>query len=219
MAKDFDKGLQKWVKGHRVVFWDFDGVIKDSVDVKTRAFEELFLPFGDEVVARVSQHHKENGGISRFIKIPLYLHWAGEISSKVQIEEFCERFSTSVLKGVINSPWVGGVKEYLMKYHEQQYFVLTTATPQNEIENILHILEISHCFHEVYGAPINKADAIVNVIRRMEIKHNQALMIGDSISDYEAASSSEIPFLLRRTSLNQTLQRYSLCPMFNSFDD
>jgi|TARA_Y100000310_G_C20511448_1_gene729077 beta-phosphoglucomutase-like phosphatase (HAD superfamily) len=34
----------------KVIFWDFDGVIKDSVNVKTRAFEKLFLPFGENVV-------------------------------------------------------------------------------------------------------------------------------------------------------------------------
>ena len=28
----------------RVIFWDFDGVIKDSVPVKTEAFRKIFLP-------------------------------------------------------------------------------------------------------------------------------------------------------------------------------
>ena len=28
------------------IFWDFDGVIKDSVKVKSDAYEQLFSPFG-----------------------------------------------------------------------------------------------------------------------------------------------------------------------------
>ena len=31
------------------IFFDFDGVIKDSVKVKSESFEKLFLPFGKKV--------------------------------------------------------------------------------------------------------------------------------------------------------------------------
>ena len=46
----------------RVIFWDFDGVIKDSVPVKTEAFRKIFLPFGANVAKKVVGHHLENGG-------------------------------------------------------------------------------------------------------------------------------------------------------------
>ena len=41
----------------KIVFWDFDGVIKDSVDVKTQAFMELFDIHGSNVVQKVVTHH------------------------------------------------------------------------------------------------------------------------------------------------------------------
>lgn len=56
-----------------LIFWDFDGVIKDSVSVKTLAFEKLFLPYGKKIAQKVKNHHEANGGVSRFEKIPLYL--------------------------------------------------------------------------------------------------------------------------------------------------
>ena len=37
------------LKNYDVIFWDFDGVIKESVEVKSNAFEQLFSPFGKEV--------------------------------------------------------------------------------------------------------------------------------------------------------------------------
>ena len=55
---------------YEMVFWDFDGVIKESVSVKTDAFEELFKPYGDIVRKKVKNHHIENAGMSRFNKIP-----------------------------------------------------------------------------------------------------------------------------------------------------
>ena len=59
-----------------LIFWDFDGVIKESVSVKTDAYLELFRPYGSDVCKQVKNHHLANGGMSRFDKIPLYLKWA-----------------------------------------------------------------------------------------------------------------------------------------------
>ena len=105
------------LKSKNLIFWDFDGVIKDSVNLKTAAYENLFLSFGLEIAGRVRRHHEANGGLSRFNKIPLYLEWAGQSASHEQIEFFCEKFSQAVMHAVINSPWVHGVQEYLLKHH------------------------------------------------------------------------------------------------------
>ena len=189
-----------------VVFWDFDGVIKDSVDIKTQAFEFLFLPYGSEVVARVRSHHVTNGGMSRFEKIPRYLKWAGLPASDRQVDDFCYQFSEKVLEGVIDSSWVPGVREYLLDQCEQQYFVLLTATPQNEIELILHRLRIFNCFREVFGSPNNKKETIASVLQHLVVDMNKVLMIGDAKIDLLAARENNIVFLLRRTGLNRSLQ-------------
>ena len=61
----------------RYIFWDFDGVIKDSVEIKSNAYEDLFLQWGELVSDKVRDHHRLNGGMSRFDKIPLYLRKLG----------------------------------------------------------------------------------------------------------------------------------------------
>lgn len=203
----------------RLVFWDFDGVIKDSVDVKTAAFERLFRPYGAEVVRRARQHHEANGGVSRFDKIPLYLAWAGEPARAAQVEAFCERFSQSVLQAVVDAPWVPGVREYLLEHCSTQHFVLVTATPQEEIEQILAALELMHCFCEVYGAPTKKASAIGSVLVRQKCAPEQALIIGDAETDRQAAHSNAVPFLLRRTPLNLSIQASYNGPMFDDLND
>lgn len=207
------------IRSKRLVFWDFDGVIKDSVDVKTRAFEALFLQFGADLAARVRAHHEANGGVSRFDKIPLYLDWAGLTPSSARIDEFCRRFSELALQGVIDSPWVIGVPGYLRANCQDQYFVLVTATPQGEIEQILAAQEFSHCFSEVNGAPTKKAHAIKAVLARLKCSPDQALMIGDAESDWQAAQANSVPFLLRRTPLNLSIQASYGGPMFDELND
>jgi beta-phosphoglucomutase-like phosphatase (HAD superfamily) len=74
---------------YKIVFWDFDGVIKESVEVKTNAFRDLFQSFGEEVMEKVTMHHINNGGMSRYKKIPIYLSYAGIQPTENIINEFC----------------------------------------------------------------------------------------------------------------------------------
>ena len=48
----------------KAIFWDFDGVIADSVNVKTDAFYELYLPYGKNIAEKVKEYHLANGGFS-----------------------------------------------------------------------------------------------------------------------------------------------------------
>ena len=86
------------------IFWDFDGVIKDSVEVKSTAFSKLFQPFGIDVAERIRQHHETNGGMSRFDKLPIYLDWAGCSPTSELVEEYSKKFSTWILKGKMQTP-------------------------------------------------------------------------------------------------------------------
>jgi phosphoglycolate phosphatase-like HAD superfamily hydrolase len=194
------------VKESKVIFWDFDGVIKDSVAVKTSAYVQLFQPYGEKVAERVRSHHQEHGGVSRYEKIPLYLSWAGEPTDSSTVSRFCESFSKLVKQAVIDAPWVYGVREYLVENAKRQYFVLITATPQEEIEEILIASGISGCFSEVYGAPIPKTEAIKRVLCHLQCQHESALVIGDAESDFQAAMENKVPFLLRSTSENQSFR-------------
>lgn len=184
------------------IFWDFDGVIKDSVEVKTQAYLQLVKPFGVEVVERVREHHEAHGGMSRFDKFPLYLQWAGEESSQSRVSELCDQFSQLVLQGVIDAPWVAGVEGYLRSNRHKQVFVLVSATPQDELEQILLALDLATCFAEVFGAPTRKKDAIRKTLAVRGLDPHDCLMIGDARADLDAAEANQVSFLLRRHETN-----------------
>jgi phosphoglycolate phosphatase-like HAD superfamily hydrolase len=200
-----------------VLFWDFDGVIKESVAVKTEAFGKLFESFGEALVERVRRHHEANSGISRLVKIPLYMQWAGAPGGAIEVEHYCEQFSRLVRQSVLDSAWVRGVHEYLQSNYHRQRFALVTATPQIEIEGILEALQISPWFREVSGAPVTKAEAIESVLGRWHCVPSTGLFIGDSEADYQAACETGVQFLLRRTPLNQKLQQRYRGPQCNDF--
>lgn len=187
----------------KLIFWDFDGVIKDSVSVKTDAFFRLYLSYGAEVAERVKKHHEENGGMSRFEKFPIYISWAGEEPTVDKINEFCEKFSRIVFKNVIDSPWVPGAEKYIRLNSNNQIFVLVSATPQTEIKQILQALDLLKSFATVFGAPTGKKEAIRITLEKYKISPMDCLMIGDATADMEAARSNNVPFLLRLHATNR----------------
>jgi phosphoglycolate phosphatase-like HAD superfamily hydrolase len=192
---------------YKFVFLDFDGVIKDSVEVKADAFEQLFSCYGEDIAKRVRIHHEANGGNSRYEKLPLYLEWAGIRPENNTIEEFSKRFSSLAKNGVIDSPWVVGMPNYLINSAKKKPLFLVTATPQKEMEEILDALNIRHCFKQVIGSPSTKITAVSAMMQNYKIEPESAVMVGDSTIDYEAATENDIAFILRSTSLNRDLQQ------------
>ena len=200
-----------------VVFWDFDGVIKDSVQVKSDAFEQLFLPFGKVVAKKVKTHHEENGGMSRYDKLPIYLKFANQTSSSYLVNKYAEKFSQLVKLKVIGSPWVDGVMNYLQNNYKRQQFFLVTATPQQEIEYILSQLKIAKYFEQIIGSPTSKIEAIKFLLNRHKINSQNAVMVGDSSSDYEASMQNQLTFILRKTKFNKQLQESIDCQIIKDF--
>lgn len=182
---------------YQLIFWDFDGVIKESIDVKTQAFVSLFDDYGSEVKNKVRNHHLANGGMSRFDKLPLYLRWAEQEIKEETTNEYCNRFSQLVFDGVINSDWVPGSESYLKLNSYNQRFILVSATPQEELELILEKLNLKECFNDIFGSPKSKKDAIAEILNSTNTNPDKSLMIGDAQVDIDAAQDNNVPFLLR----------------------
>ena len=189
----------------KIVFWDFDGVIKDSVNVKTDAFVDIFKEFGTELAKKVKEHHIANGGMSRFEKIPLYASWAGKELNEEDVIKYSKKFSEIAVQKVIDSNWVLGVEEILRKNPLRQKFILVSATPEEELQFILKKLDIYECFMSVYGSPMVKKIAIERCLNKYLVNPEDCIMIGDAKADLEAANANGINFLLRLHDSNQRM--------------
>lgn len=205
------------IEHYRVILWDFDGVIKDSLNVKTAAFTKLFEQYGPEVAERVRNHHINNGGMSRYEKFPLYASWIGRDLDEANIQDYSRLFSELALQGVIDSPWVPGVEAYLRDNKHDQIFAVVSATPQEELELILQKVALDSCFHWVYGSPKSKDRAIAEIIERFAISPNECLMIGDARADQEAAVLNGVDFLLRRHNSNAAIFESYVGPSVKDF--
>jgi phosphoglycolate phosphatase-like HAD superfamily hydrolase len=187
------------MKEYKTILWDFDGVIKESLAIKADSFADLFENIGINTRKKIKAHHLNNGGVSRYIKIPLYLDWANLPNNKDTIDYYCKTFSNLVINKVISSKWVPGVEKILRKNPFNQEFHLISATPDFEIEIILKRLNLHKCFGSIFGSSLSKIDSISKIINSRGLNKLETIFIGDTITDYEAAKKNDISFLLRET--------------------
>ena len=198
-----DKRSDKLLLNAKVVFWDFDGVIKESFEVKAQAYLDLFTEFGSEIVDCVRDRHAKDGGASRYKRIPLLFEKCAGISlNEAEIADKCELYASIVMQNVIDCSFIPGAETYLAENSNRQTFVLTTNTPKTEIDVILDRLSLRSHFSEVYGAPIEKCTVVEEWLKTNMIPPEECIFIGDSPIDQNAAKANGVPFILRRTSEN-----------------
>lgn len=180
------------------ILFDFDGVIKESISVKTKAFYQLYLPFGEEIALKAKEHHIQHGGMSRFEKFKLYHKTFLNIDlSTSEIDEWANKFSQIVKQSVIDSSYVKGAKETLHELANKHNLFIITGTPQKEIEYILSALKIDNLFIEVCGSPKNKIQWSKELINKFNLIPKDTIFIGDATSDYNAALEYNFHFILR----------------------
>ena len=122
----------------KAIIFDYDGVIAESVNVKTEAFAELYRPYGKDIVQKVIKHHEANGGVSRYEKFKIYhKNYLREDIDQLEIDVLANKFSKLVLQKVIDSTYVTGVYDFISSNYQKYDFYISTGTPTGEIETIL----------------------------------------------------------------------------------
>ena len=97
-------------------FFDFDGVILESVAVKTEAFRRLFQDRSPEEVDEVVAFHLANLGLSRYVKFEhFYANVFREPLSEEHVAELDTHFSRLVEEGVLGASPVAGALDFLRR--------------------------------------------------------------------------------------------------------
>lgn len=184
------------MQAYKALIFDFDGVILDSVEVKTSAFAQLYEEYGDEVVAKVIQHHLSHGGVSRFEKFRWYhKEFLGKEVSQDELDALCSRFNELVFAKVIASPYIPGAKEFIVQHSRTHDLFICTGTPEREIHQILEEIGLSQYFKRSYGSPDDKITIVDNILKEFTYTPDQICYFGDATTDYEAAIYHHIGFI------------------------
>ena len=173
-----------------LVVFDCDGVIFDSVDVKTKAFGRIVEEYGSEAVTLMNEYHLAHGGVSRFRKFEwFYDEVLGRKISEDELQVLSQKFRQLVFQGVMYSPMVPGIMETLESLHGRLPMYVASGTPNDELLQVLDARNLTRFFEGVYGTPPEKSELLRRIIVKAGIAPIETLMVGDSTTDLEAAQS------------------------------
>lgn len=184
----------------QAIIFDFDGVILDSVSIKTEAFAELYAPYGDEIRHRVVTYHHAHGGISRYEK---FTHWERELLGKnptdEDIELLARRFSDLVFQKVLAAAFLPGAEDFLEKFSDKMPLFVCTGTPDPEIQRVVAERNLRPYFREVVGSPTRKPAIIQYLLKKYSLNPDHTLFVGDAMTDYHAAQETGLRFIGMRS--------------------
>lgn len=190
------------MKKLQLLILDFDGVVIESNEVKTKAFQHVFSRYPKHTEAMMAYHHA-NVSLSRFAKFEHFLTLIERADDAALMAEISADFSRLVLEAMMTVPLVTGAETFLRWATTQLPVYLASVTPAEELALILRQRGLSPWFREVYGyPPWTKPDAIRNILAREGVKPAEALLIGDSAGDQRAARITGIDFLARDSGLS-----------------
>lgn len=179
----------------KAIIFDFDGTILESFGVKTAAFTHLFSDYPNHLNAILALH-QNHGGISRFEKFEMiYRDILCEPLSREKKEELGRQFSGYVYRGVLESPFVEGAKEFLEKYYNKLPLFIASGTPEEEMKSIIKDMGIEKYFKGVYGSPAKKKDIISDIMEKFHFKQGEVIFVGDSADDEEGAKGAGVQFI------------------------
>lgn len=180
---------------YQLLLLDFDGVVLESVDIKTQAFAKIYEGYGPAVVKQVTKHHTENGGMNRIAKFRHYhKNFLGKDIEESELNRLCEAFSAFTHDAILKAPFVPGIENFLKNLPPEIPPMVISATPHGELLDIIEKRGMSGWFCEVYGFPPVKADTIRNLLINQRCPAKKALFIGDAMNDYQAAKETGVGF-------------------------
>ncbi len=178
------------------VFWDFDGVILNSMSVKDFGFKKIFEKFDKKNVDRFLEYHTLNGGLSRYVKIRYFYNTIlGVNVSDVKIQELADQFSFIVKEELINKKYIiDEALEFIEKNYKKYNFHIVSGSDEKELNYLCKKLKLTKYFKTIEGSPTIKSELVKNILEKYNYSSSKCILIGDSINDHEAASTNGIKF-------------------------
>jgi phosphoglycolate phosphatase-like HAD superfamily hydrolase len=181
----------------KTIILDFDGVVVESLGIKTQAFRDLFHDYPRQL-EQIMSYHLAHNSISRYTKFEyIVTRILDEPYDEARKQAMGTQFSQLVCRKVIECPYVPGAEEFLRYFSSRVPLYLASASPHDELEIILKARGIDRYFKKIFGFPHKKAEVFQAVLAAEKAAPEEAVYIGDSREDYTVARETGVLFIAR----------------------
>tara|TARA_Y100000780_G_C13692173_1_gene420003 strand:+ start:5235 stop:5891 length:657 start_codon:yes stop_codon:yes gene_type:complete len=183
------------LKNYDIIVFDCDGVILNSNSVKTNAFYETALPYGEVAARMLMEHHTLNGGISRYEKFNFFLESILPKHSKPghtpTLDELLKSYAAIIRKGLLSCDIADGLF-HLKHATKGSKWMVASGGDQNEIRRVFSERKLTSLFdYGIFGSPDNK----YQILDREIPSQASVLFFGDSKYDYEVSKAKDFDFI------------------------
>lgn len=183
---------------YKTLVFDCDGVILNSNKIKTEAFYQSALAYGEQAAQALVEYHVANGGVSRYKKFAYFLdEIVPTLAPKVSepsLDELLERYAEIVLHGLLSCEVAEGLEELRSKTPNTNWLIVSGGD-QEELRHVFSKRGLDKYFDGgIFGSPDTKDQILEREIDNSNIEH-PALFLGDSKYDYLASAGAGIDFI------------------------
>ncbi|MBF0177767.1 MAG: HAD family hydrolase [Magnetococcales bacterium] len=179
-----------------IFFFDFDGVLADSVPVKDAALAHLFRAHDVAVQERAMAVWNRHKGVFRPERIRRVFREAlGVVLDDRAVAAQVALFVEQGVERTVSAPPIAGSLAFLERYAAQYPCYVVSTGPQSEVREIVTRRGIAHHFRGIFGGPETKPVILSRILAQEGCSPDAALFLGDSITDFTSAQAVNMPFL------------------------
>ncbi|MCM4161254.1 HAD family hydrolase [Antarcticibacterium flavum] len=186
----------KEFENKKVILWDFDGVILDSMQVREKGFREVLANYPQEQVEKLLEYHNQNGGLSRYVKFRYFLEEIlQEETNDEKVAGMAGEFSEIMRKELTTKDnLIAEVLDFIEAQHTRFEMHIVSGSDGDELRYLTSQLGISGYFNSIEGSPTPKISLVRDILQKHKYNRDEVCLIGDSINDYDAAHENRIDF-------------------------
>ena len=186
------------IDSYSTLVFDCDGVVLDSNKVKTQAFYQAALPYGEAAAQALVQYHVAHGGVSRYKKFAHFLDvLVPEYSNTTDgpdLDALLAAYATAVQEGLLQCQIAEGLAE-LRAATPNARWLIVSGGDQAELRTVFARRGIAEWFDGgIFGSPDTKDEILARELANGNIT-GRALFIGDSRYDHVASSAAGLDFV------------------------
>lgn len=179
-----------------IITFDFDGTLFLSNEIKKNSFFEVIKEIKDG--SKLMKKILTNKTLNRY---EIFNIFSNQLSTKYKqkfcAEKFASDYSFICFKKIVEESKEREGKKVLFKFlnsiNAECYLI--SATPQNDLIKITDTLKISRDFNKIYGSPLTKQSALLE-IKKSNLKNEKIIIhVGDGLDDYYSAKTSDCKFI------------------------
>jgi phosphoglycolate phosphatase-like HAD superfamily hydrolase len=177
------------------IIFDCDGVLLDSNSIKTNAFRETVISYGEDAAQRLVDYHIHRGGISRYEKFRWFFSEVVNLpDAEAATKSAIKKFSYSVNSSLPKCQVADGL-EFLKSASGPTPWYIVSGSDEEELKHFMKDANLRPLFDGgIFGSPDTKHNIFSRLIPNAG-RDSQNIYFGDSALDHIVAEEFGCDFV------------------------